>query len=340
MTALGSASETAVRERRAAVAPITVAVVSWNTRDLLERCLSSLHEDALRGLADVWVVDNASSDGSAALVRERFRWVKLIASTENLGFGAAVNLVAARTSSPWLAPANADVAPEPGSLGRLLAEGERHPEAGAIAPRLILPDGSTQHSVYPFPTLPFTLAYVLGALSASRSLSRRWCLGPGFDVSVGREIPWAVGAFLLVRRSAWDQAGGFDERQWMYAEDLDLGWRLRRAGWTARYAPGARVGHAESAATVKAWGHERHARWHASTYAWLERRRGAAFARLIAAINVTGFLLRAAVCTPPAAIGSGRARCARRDWLNAARAHLIGLRPGPSTRHRQRLCQS
>lgn len=327
MTALTSTASEARREPPSATVRVTVAVVSWNTRELLAACLESLREDAARGIADVWVVDNASSDGSAALVRERFPWVKLIASTENLGFGAAVNLVAARASSPWLAPANADVWLDPGALDRLLAEGERHPEAGAIAPRLILPDGSTQHSVYPFPTLPFTIAYLLGALTVSRRLSRRWCLGSGFDPSSRRRVPWAVGAFLLVRRPAWVQVGGFDERQWMYAEDLDLGWRLSRAGWTTRYEPEARVGHAESASTVQAWGGERHAHWHASTYAWLERRRGRTFARLIAAVNVTGFLLRTTLHTAGALAGSGRARRARRDSLNAVRAHAIGLRP-------------
>jgi GT2 family glycosyltransferase len=332
VTALGPVAEAGVRDRPDAPAPITVAVVSWNTSELLARCLHSLHPDARRGLADVWVVDNASTDGSAELVRERFPWVKLIASPDNLGFGAAVNLVGRRTSSAWLAPANADVELEQGALERLLDEGSHHPEAGAIAPRLILTDGSTQHSVYPFPTLPFTLAHVSGVLGASRSLSRRWCLGSGFDPAIRREVPWAVGAFLLVRRSAWDQAGGFDERQWMYAEDLDLGWRLRRAGWAARYEPDARIAHAESAATVKAWGDERHARWHASTYAWLERRRGAAFARLIAAVNVAGFALRAALYTPLAAAGGGRARQGRRESLNAARAHMVGLRPASPER--------
>jgi N-acetylglucosaminyl-diphospho-decaprenol L-rhamnosyltransferase len=332
VTALDAAVEAGPREHRETAAPIAVAVVSWNTRELLARCLESLRADARRGLAEVWVVDNASTDGSAELVRERFPWVNLVASADNLGFGTAVNLVADRTSCDWLAPANADVELEPGALQRLLAEGECHPEAGAIAPRLILADGSTQHSVYPFPTLPFTLAYVSGVLAASRGLSRRWCIGSGFDPVIRREVPWAVGAFLLVRRAAWDEAGGFDERQWMYAEDLDLGWRLRGAGWTARYEPEARVAHAESAATVKAWGDERHVRWHASTYAWLERRRGAAFARLIAAVSVAGFMLRAALYTPAAAAGSGRARRARRDSLNAARAHQVGLHPASDRR--------
>ncbi len=327
MSALGSATREAGPERGEAPAPITVAVVSWNTRELLAECLESLREDARTGLADVWVVDNASTDGSATMVPERFPWVTLVASAENLGFGAAVNLVAARTSSPWLAPANADIRFEAGALARLHAAGQAHPEAGVIAPRLILPDGSTQQSVYPFPTLPFTVAYLLGGLSASRSLSRRWCLGSGFDPAKPRDVPWAVGAFLLVRRSSWDQAGGFDERQWMYAEDLDLGWRLRQAGWTTRYEPGARVGHAESAATVQAWGPARHARWHASTYVWLTRRRGRAFARLIALVNVGGFLLRAGAHSPAAVAGSASARRARQDSLNAARAHAIGLRP-------------
>src|SRR5260370_28285134 len=92
-------------------AAITVAVVSWNTRDLLASCLEALHEDARSGLADVWVVDNASDDGSAAMVRERFGWARLIESASNLGFGAAVNRVASRTSTPLLVAAHADVRP-------------------------------------------------------------------------------------------------------------------------------------------------------------------------------------------------------------------------------------
>src|ERR1044071_9247977 len=95
---------------------VTIAIVSWNTRDLLERCLNSLAADAERGLADVWVVDNASEDGSADLVAERFGWVKLIASKENLGFGRAINLVAEQTRSEWVATANADIALRPGAL--------------------------------------------------------------------------------------------------------------------------------------------------------------------------------------------------------------------------------
>src|SRR5207253_8850601 len=110
---------------------VAVVVVSWNTRALLERCLRSLETDARAGRLAVWVVDNASHDGSAQLVRERFPWATLVASPENLGFGTAVNLAAARSTSPWLAIANADVCLSAGALDALLAAAAADPGAGA-----------------------------------------------------------------------------------------------------------------------------------------------------------------------------------------------------------------
>ena len=112
----------------------------------------------------------------------------------------------------------------------------------------------------------------------------------------------------------------------MYAEDLDLGWRLNRAGWAARYVPQARIFHAESASTTQAWGGARYARWHASTYAWMARRRGWGLTRLVAVINVAGFLLRATAFTPGALLRRRSAREAQRGALNAARVHMVGLR--------------
>jgi N-acetylglucosaminyl-diphospho-decaprenol L-rhamnosyltransferase len=311
---------------------VTVAVVSWNTRDLLAACLESLEPDASSGLADVWVVDNASSDGSADLVRSRFPWATLVASGENLGYGRAVNLVARETRTPWLAPSNADVRVAPGALERLVSEGERHAETAVIAPRLVLPDGSTQHSAYPLPTVGFTLAFTLGVPRIHRRLAEHWCLDGAFDPDRAREIPWAVGAFLLVRRSAWDEVGGFDDAQWMYAEDLDLGWRLHRAGWRARYEPAARVDHDESAATRQVWGDERHVQWYASTYAWHLRRRGVAVTRLIATLNVIGALLRVALHTGRALLGSRDAVRMRGHAVTAARAHTVGLRSSAALR--------
>ena len=167
-------------------AQVAVAVVSWELRDLLARTLESLKPDADAGLIEVWVVDNASADGSADMVREHFPWVSLIASEENLGYGAAVNLVADRTDTDWIAPANEDIEVRPGAIERLLEVGGDHPRAGLVAPRLELPDGSTQHSVHPFPTVWLTTLYNLGLHRLSRRLADRLCLEGYWDETIAR----------------------------------------------------------------------------------------------------------------------------------------------------------
>ena len=296
-------------------APVVVAVVSWNTRALLERCLASLRADVDAGLAEVWVVDNASSDGSVSVVPD---WANVMALTENVGFGAAVDLVAERTASPWLVAANADVAVRPAALERLL--GAARPDDGAVAPRLILPDGSTQHSVYPFPSVGFTAAFNAGlATWAGETL----CLEGFWDPEVARRVPWAIAAFLLLRRGAFAQAGGFGAERFMYAEDLDLGWRLRQAGWHTRYEPGAEVEHESAASTSAAWGEERTVRWQAATYDWIRRTHGDASARAVYALNVAGARVRARG-------GDWRAQRAR-GWLDTHRRAWREGAPSPSS---------
>ena len=275
-----------------APAPITVAIVSWNTRDLLARCLESLEPDADAGLADVWVIDNASGDGSADLVRDRFGWVNLIASEENLGFGPALNVIADRTSSEWIVAANADIAVHPGALRTLLEAGRRDPRAGVIAPRLVMPNGRTQHSVLGFPTIAFTLLHAIGFVRFDSPLADRFAFPERWDMSRRRRVPWALGAFLFVRRAAWDEVGGFDPKQWMYAEDLDFGWRLRDAGWATRYEPLAIAEHEVAASTSQQFGSERAPVWQHATYGCIARRRGAGYARAIAAINLLGAVAR------------------------------------------------
>src|SRR4051794_41011338 len=224
------------------------------------------------------------------MVRAEFPAVQLLALDSNAGFGPAVNLVAARSQARWIAPANADIELRPGALRALLDAGERNPRAAVLAPRLELPSGETQHSVYAFPTIPFTARVNLGF---HRRIGDRLCLEGFWDPSRERDVDWALGAFLLVRRAAWDAVGGFATEQWMYAEDLDLGWRVSRAGFTTHYVPSARVLHHASAATTQAWGDERTLRWLRSTYAWMLRRRGPVRTRLTAAINVAGAYARA-----------------------------------------------
>jgi N-acetylglucosaminyl-diphospho-decaprenol L-rhamnosyltransferase len=112
-------------------------------------------------------------------------------------------------------------------------------------------------------------------------------------------VPWAVGAFVLIRREAWDATGGFDAGQWMSAEDLELGWRMREEGWATRYEPRAVVDHEESAATGSVWGEELPLHWQRCAYAWMVRRRGRARTAAVGLMNLVGsgarYLLRLAL---------------------------------------------
>lgn len=306
------------------MAPVTAAVVSWNTRELLLRCLESLAPEAEAGRVEVRVVDNGSGDGSAEAARELAPWVGVLEPGRNLGFGRAVNLVAAETRSDWLLAANADVALRPGALAAMLAAGQ-DPRVGCVAPRLILPDGSTEHSVHPFPTLGFTAAFNLGLHRLSPRLAERLCLEGAWDPSRSRAVPWAIGACLLLRRRAFEDAGRFDEGLWMYAEDLDLGWRLRQRGWVTRYEPAAIALHESGAATRTAFGEQRASRFMAATYELLARRRGRPRALATAALNVAGAVARLAWMAPLASVlPRWRAPAAEtRRWL---RAHLAGMK--------------
>ena len=275
----------------------------------------------------MWVVDNGSSDGSPALVRERFPDVHLMEPEGNLGFGAAANLVARRTRAPWLVAANADVEITPGALERLLEAAEAHPEAGLAAPRLILPDGSTQPSIQPFPSARASLLRQSYAYLLHPHLGERLYLPGHWSPERPAAVPWAAGAFVLVRRDDFLSIGGFDESQWMYAEDLDLCWRLAKRGRRSLYEPTARVLHEDGAASAKAFmSGERNRRIVAAEYRWLARRRGVPVAWLTAAIEVLGFGARAVALSllaqrsPRWAFRRDRARA-------AAHAHLAGLRP-------------
>jgi GT2 family glycosyltransferase len=162
----------------------------------------------------------------------------------------------------------------------------------------------------------------------NRRIGERLCLRGYRDPEVGGHVDWAAGAFLLVRRTAFDAVGGFDERQWLYAEDLDLAWRLARAGWRTRYEPRAIVHHEESAATRKVWGDALRQKWIRATYAWVARRRGLAAARSLAAFQVAMSVMDYAAYSLLAVV-SDSPRWARRK-ASARRGiglHRLGLRP-------------
>jgi len=304
---------------------VTIAVVSWNTRELLAACLRSMLPDVEARRAEVWVIDNGSSDGSVDMVRKAFPWAHVIVAERNLGFGPAVNVVAERTSSPWLAAANADIELTAGALEALLHFGKGDAAAGALAPQLVLPDGSIQHSVHSFPTVVTAAVNNLRLARLHPDLGTKLNAPGHFVPGASRRVDWATGAFLLFRRAAFDSAGGFDPAQWMYAEDVDICWRLRRAGWGTRYEPRAVVLHALSAAATVAFGDQKEVKSTAARYAWIARRNGVRRAWAVAAVNWTGALVRYALCTPFLSRG-GRWPQRRQEARLGIRVHRTGLR--------------
>jgi N-acetylglucosaminyl-diphospho-decaprenol L-rhamnosyltransferase len=305
--------------------PIAVAVVSWNTRELLGRCLDSLADDAA-DRADVWVVDNGSTDGSRELVAERYPWVTLVTPGENLGFGPAVNLVAQRTTAPWLVAANADVWLEPGSLQRLCACAASDKRVGMVGPRLLLLDGSTQISVRPFPSVVSALLLLMHATRVSARARRALRVADSWEPAPGESVPWITGALVLMRRRAFDEAGGFDATQWLYGEDMDLCWRMREREWLICWEPEAIAHHAHSAAAIQAFG-DRELIVHIAVgqHLWMLRRRGAFATRLRALAGALDAVLQLLASVRPGF--DPQVRRGRAQMCADLRGQLLGLAP-------------
>jgi hypothetical protein len=240
---------------------LSAIVVSWNVRDLLRRCLQSIAAEATRDLLDgdagrplefeILVVDNASSDGSAAMVRAEFPMARIIANAQNLGFTAANNQGLAASRGRYILLLNPDAELMDNALAEMLGCMESHPEAGVVGPQLLYPDGSVQSSRRRFPTLATALVestVVQEWWRDNRILRRYYMLDPSSSPPPGNEpqwVDWVVGACLLVRRAAYEQVGGLDEGFFMYSEELDWCRRIKDAGWEVLYLPGARVIHHE-----------------------------------------------------------------------------------------------
>jgi GT2 family glycosyltransferase len=226
-------------------ADVAVLIVSYNTERELVRCLESLRAQRRSVTQQVVVVDNASSDGSVAAVRERFGEVELVASPENLGFARGVNLAATRADADFLLLLNPDTVVLDHAVDELVAFARAHPGHGLYGGRTVRPDGALEpSSCWALPTLWSTLMFVTGLSSLARG--SRW-LDPesmgGWARDTVREVDVVTGCLMLVPRAAWDQLGGFDERYFMYGEDADLALRARAAGLRPIVCPDAVVVH-------------------------------------------------------------------------------------------------
>ncbi len=229
---------------------LAVIIVSWNVRDLLMACLRSLQADLERAdlTADIWVVDNGSTDGTPEAVARDFPAVRLIARRDNPGFAAANNqaLLAALDASPpryfWLL--NPDTEVLPGATAALIAAMETHPRVGVAGAKLLYPDGTLQHSAFRFPGL-VQLAFDLFPFPPRLYETRLNGRYPRrlYEGDVPFFVDHPLGAAMMVRRETVEQVGLLDEEYRIYCEEIDWCWRMRRAGWRALCVPTARVVH-------------------------------------------------------------------------------------------------
>ena len=212
---------------------VSISLVNTNSRELLLACLESL-----RGVeAEIVVLDNASEDGSAEAVRARFPGVRVVAQEHRAGFGANHNTVIRETSGRYVYVLNEDTTSDDWGLARMVAHLDANPRVAALGPRLVYPNGNLQDSAWRFPSPAVAAA---GLLTLGRA---------GVTQSGGRDtrdVDWAMGAALLLRREALDEVGLFDEGFFLYSEETDLCLRLRKAGWRTQYFPQMTVVHHES----------------------------------------------------------------------------------------------
>ncbi len=229
---------------------VAVIIVSWNVRQLLEQCLRSVYAElegpGLNGR--VWVVDNASIDGTIDLLADLFPRVTLIANEHNPGFGAANNQgmrAAAVTNPRFFFLLNPDTLLQPGSLKALAAALDERPSAGVAGAKLVYGDGRFQSGAFYFPSV-MQIAFDLFPLPARLYESRLNGRYPfaWYDAGAGPfPVDFVLGATMLVRAELVEKTGGFNEAFHMYCEEIDWCWRIRQAGWKIVVVPAAEVVH-------------------------------------------------------------------------------------------------
>jgi len=226
---------------------IAVAVINYNTRDHLRRCLASAFADGAR---EVVVADNGSTDGSMVMVAQEFPAAVVLVDESNPGYGGASNAAIASCRSHYVLLLNSDTILPRGSLDVLRRHLDEHPRAAIVGPRLRNPDGTLQRSIHQFPTPLVTLLDYswLGPLVGLVPGVRKLYLASDSHERA-RPVPWVTGAALAIRKTAFDAVGGFDPSFFMYYEEVDLSYRLFRAGWETHFTPATDVTHVGGAST-------------------------------------------------------------------------------------------
>jgi N-acetylglucosaminyl-diphospho-decaprenol L-rhamnosyltransferase len=226
---------------------VSAVVVNYRSAELTAACVASLRAD---GVDEVVVVDSASGDDCQVRLAAADPKAIFVPMAGNRGYGAAANAGVGRTGGDVVLICNPDLIVTPGTVPALVATLDADPLIGAAGPRIDRSDGTRYPSARTFPSLAESVGHgFVGLLTTDNRWSRSY-LRTGAEAA--GPVDWVSGAFVAVRRPAWDAVGGFDESYFMFMEDVDLCWRLHRAGWGVAYAPGGRVVHLEGASRSSA----------------------------------------------------------------------------------------
>ncbi len=228
---------------------LSIIIVNWNVKRLLQECLQAIEracQATLNLTVEIIVVDNASSDGSPQMVRQAFPRVNLIASNENLGYARGNNAGVAAANGRCLFLLNPDTVISPSTLTTIVDYLETNDKVGALGPQLLWPDGTVQSSRRRFPTLGslFLESTLLGQWFPYNRIIRHYHMADR-SPDQPQKVDWVVGAALLIRREAWQQVGPIDGDFFMYFEETDWCKRSAAVGWETHYLPAAQVIHFE-----------------------------------------------------------------------------------------------
>ena len=223
---------------------ISIIIVSWNVKKDLANCLKSLQENPYAGNFEVVVVDNNSSDDTVETVKSNFPDVVIIDNDKNLGFAAGNNKGFEIAKGQYILLLNPDTIVHSAALDTLIMFMDDNPDVGACGPRLLNEDGTIQGSVRRFPTFRASLYRhtIFKPLGIFKKQYRKWLM-KDFDHDEQMDVDQLMGACLLVRKSVLDEVGGLDEDFFMYYEEVDLCYRIRKAGWRIVFTPESEVTH-------------------------------------------------------------------------------------------------
>ncbi|MDO9565359.1 MAG: glycosyltransferase family 2 protein [Candidatus Desulfaltia sp.] len=218
---------------------VSIIIVNWNTKKLLLDCIRSIHETVKNISFGIWLVDNASTDGSVEAVKQNYPDVKIIQNKRNLGFAAANNIALERMRGQYALLLNTDTILTNGAVENLFDFMEKNSDAGMACGQLLNQDGSKQNSIANFPCIHSLICNE----SLLQILFPKKFPGKRREYKKPVEVDSCIGACLMVRKKAMDEVGLLDKRYFFFFEETDWAYRMKQSGWKIYFVPSAKIFH-------------------------------------------------------------------------------------------------